>query len=41
MRLYRDFVGRLFAGEYHPAVFRENAAMLFRLTEATERVSGS
>jgi predicted TIM-barrel fold metal-dependent hydrolase len=36
MRLYRDFVGRMFADEYHPAVFHESAAMLFRLTEPTE-----
>jgi predicted TIM-barrel fold metal-dependent hydrolase len=41
MRFYRDFVGRMFAVEHHPAVFRENAAMLFRLAESTERISVS
>ena len=32
MRVYRDFVSRLFPEEHHAAVFRDNARKLFGLT---------
>lgn len=36
MRAYRDFVGRLFPEELHPAVFCDNARQLFNLSVSAE-----